>query len=89
VYFYINLISNLWPSRTSLSYLPYKYFRYTRLLNRVIIVLLRIHLAPKRERLKREKKVNNPQKAPLDPSKCLIKREPVAVQSSKKWYAHC
>ncbi|CAO3684672.1 unnamed protein product [Rhizopus microsporus] len=31
-------------------------FRYTRLLNRVITVLLRIYLAPKLERLKREKK---------------------------------
>ena len=38
-------------------------FRYTRLLNRVITVLLRIYLAPKLERLKREKKSKQPSKS--------------------------
>ncbi|CEG83401.1 hypothetical protein RMATCC62417_17326 [Rhizopus microsporus] len=37
---------NLWSNK----------LRYTRLLNRLITVLLRVYLAPKRERLKREKK---------------------------------
>ncbi|ORE08303.1 hypothetical protein BCV72DRAFT_334526 [Rhizopus microsporus var. microsporus] len=41
---YMISFKNLWSNK----------FRYTRLLNRVIIVLLRIHLAPKRERFKRE-----------------------------------
>ncbi|ORE01584.1 hypothetical protein BCV72DRAFT_320918 [Rhizopus microsporus var. microsporus] len=39
-------IKNLWSNK----------LRYTRLLNRVVTVLLRVHLAPKSERLRREKK---------------------------------
>ncbi|CEG76197.1 hypothetical protein RMATCC62417_11127 [Rhizopus microsporus] len=49
-------------------------FRYTRLLNRVITILLRIHLAPKRERLKREKKSKQPTESPTGSFKMSYNR---------------
>ena len=50
---YMANFKNLWSNK----------LRYTRLFNGVITALLKIHLVPKLERLKREKKSKQPSKS--------------------------